>query len=41
MRIEPGEALLVRSAGGGGWGPPEARDPALAARDAEEGVAPG
>jgi N-methylhydantoinase B len=40
IAIQPGEVIHVRSAGGGGWGPPEAREPALIARDREEGVVP-
>ena len=35
--VQPGDRLLVRSGGGGGWGPPEGRDPALRERDAREG----
>jgi len=37
--IQPGEVLEIRSAGGGGWGDPAKRDPALIARDIEEGLA--
>jgi N-methylhydantoinase B len=37
--MNPGDVLLVRSGGGGGWGPPEGRDPAARAADAEEGLA--
>ncbi|ACL58049.1 hydantoinase B/oxoprolinase family protein [Methylobacterium nodulans] len=33
IRIEAGDRLEVRSAGGGGWGPPERRDPAARQRD--------
>jgi N-methylhydantoinase B len=39
VEIQPGEVLEIRSAGGGGWGDPAKRDPALIARDAEEGLA--
>jgi N-methylhydantoinase B len=39
VEIQPGEVLHIRSAGGGGWGDPARRDPALIARDAEEGLA--
>jgi N-methylhydantoinase B len=35
--LPPGARLLLRFAGGGGYGPPEGRDPALAARDVEAG----
>jgi N-methylhydantoinase B len=37
ITVQPGDRLLVRSGGGGGWGPPEGRDPALRERDAREG----
>jgi N-methylhydantoinase B len=37
--IQPGEVLHVRSAGGGGWGDPAGRDPALDAEDRAEGLA--
>ena len=37
--IQSGEVLEIRSAGGGGWGDPARRDPALIARDIEEGLA--
>lgn len=36
--LAPGDVLHVRAGGGGGWGPPEGRDPAARARDAEEGL---
>ncbi len=39
VEIQPGEVLEIRSAGGGGWGEPSKRDPALIARDQEEGLA--
>ena len=39
VEIQPGEVLHLRSAGGGGWGDPARRDPALVARDEEEGLA--
>ncbi|TDH60947.1 hydantoinase B/oxoprolinase family protein [Dankookia rubra] len=35
--VRPGDRLLVEAAGGGGWGPPEARAPEARARDAAEG----
>jgi N-methylhydantoinase B len=36
--LAPGDTLHVRAGGGGGWGPPEKRDPAARARDAAEGL---
>ncbi|WP_424814787.1 hydantoinase B/oxoprolinase family protein [Roseococcus sp. YIM B11640] len=36
--IQPGEVIHVRSAGGGGWGDPAKRDPALIERDIKEGL---
>ncbi|ONG55986.1 5-oxoprolinase [Pseudoroseomonas deserti] len=36
--IGPGEVLEVKSGGGGGWGPPEQRDPEATARDRRAGV---
>lgn len=39
IAIAPGDVLHVRSGGGGGWGPPEGRQPAARARDAREGLA--
>ena len=38
VEIQPGEVLHIRSAGGGGWGDPARRDPALIAHDIEEGL---
>jgi N-methylhydantoinase B len=38
VELSPGDVLVVRSAGGGGWGPPENRDPAARERDAAEGL---
>lgn len=35
--LEPGDVVSVRSGGGGGWGPPSARDPELVLRDVREG----
>ena len=35
--VNPGDVLHVKAGGGGGWGPPEARDPALRERDEREG----
>ncbi|HWT09922.1 MAG TPA: hydantoinase B/oxoprolinase family protein [Roseomonas sp.] len=36
--LAPGDTLHVRAGGGGGWGPPDKRDPAARARDAAEGL---
>ncbi len=36
--IMPGDVLHVRSGGGGGWGPPEAREAAARERDVQEGL---
>jgi N-methylhydantoinase B len=36
--LAPGDTLHVRAGGGGGWGPPENRDPAARARDEAEGL---
>jgi N-methylhydantoinase B len=38
VELLPGDMLVVRSGGGGGWGPPENRDPAARAADAAEGL---
>jgi N-methylhydantoinase B len=38
VALRPGDVLVVRSGGGGGWGPPAQRDPALRAADAQEGL---
>ena len=35
--LKPGEVLIMRTPGGGGFGPPAERDPALRRRDAEFG----
>jgi N-methylhydantoinase B len=37
--LRPGELLIMRTPGGGGFGPPEQRDPALRRRDIEFGYA--
>lgn len=37
IRVNPGDLLVVQSSGGGGWGPPGKRDPALQERDVREG----
>ncbi|RVU13788.1 hydantoinase B/oxoprolinase family protein [Methylobacterium oryzihabitans] len=39
--VRPGDVFEVRSGGGGGWGPPEARDPAARERDRAEGLVSG
>ncbi len=39
IAVEPGDRLLVRSGGGGGWGNPAERDPAARERDRREGLA--
>lgn len=39
--VRPGDVFEVRSGGGGGWGPPEARDAAARARDLAEGLVSG
>ena len=36
--LAPGDVLHVRAGGGGGWGPPEGRDPAARAHDEAEGL---
>ena len=35
--VPPGSVFEIHSGGGGGWGPPEERDPAARARDIENG----
>jgi N-methylhydantoinase B len=35
--IEPGESLVAHCCGGGGYGPPLERDPALVRRDVKDG----
>lgn len=40
VELAPGDVLIVRSGGGGGWGPPEKRDPAAIEADRAEGLAP-
>jgi N-methylhydantoinase B len=39
LPLDAGDALLVESGGGGGYGPPNERDPALVSRDVEFGYA--
>ncbi|MBI5265247.1 MAG: hydantoinase B/oxoprolinase family protein [Bradyrhizobium sp.] len=38
IEIRPGDCLEVRSAGGGGWGPPEKRSPEARSRDLAQGL---
>jgi len=38
VTMEPGDAIIVRTAGGGGYGDPAQRDPAARARDAADGI---
>jgi N-methylhydantoinase B len=35
--LQPGDSIVVRTPGGGGWGDPHTRDPALVRRDAARG----
>ena len=39
VAMEPGDAIIVRTAGGGGYGSPAQREPAARARDAADGIA--
>jgi N-methylhydantoinase B len=39
--LERGDRMLVRTPGGGGYGPPRAREPKLAARDRAHGYVTG
>jgi N-methylhydantoinase B len=39
VTMAPGEGIIVRTAGGGGYGDPAKRDPAARARDAADGIA--
>ena len=36
LDVKPGDVVSYRTCGGGGWGPPEERDPALVLRDVRE-----
>ena len=36
--MEPGDAIIVRTAGGGGFGDPAQRDPAARERDRADGI---
>jgi N-methylhydantoinase B len=38
ITVNPGDRVVVQAGGGGGWGPPEKRDPAARARDLLEGM---
>jgi N-methylhydantoinase B len=37
LEVQPGDTISYRTCGGGGYGPPEERDPARVARDVREG----
>jgi N-methylhydantoinase B len=37
LEVEPGDTISYRTCGGGGYGPPEERDPERVARDVREG----
>jgi N-methylhydantoinase B len=37
--MAPGDGIIVRTAGGGGYGDPAKRDPAARTRDAADGIA--
>jgi N-methylhydantoinase B len=37
MPLHPGDVVCLRTAGGGGYGPPSERDPQLVSRDVDEG----
>jgi N-methylhydantoinase B len=37
LDVEPGDTISYRTCGGGGYGPPEERDPERVARDVREG----
>jgi N-methylhydantoinase B len=36
--LAPGDAIVMRTAGGGGYGDPDERDPAAIARDRRDGI---
>ena len=38
LRVEPGTRVVLKTAGGGGYGPPTARDPEKVLRDVEQGL---
>jgi N-methylhydantoinase B len=35
--LHPGDVVCLRTAGGGGYGPPSERDPQLVSRDIDDG----
>ena len=37
LGLKPGDVISYRTCGGGGYGPPEERDPELVLRDVREG----
>jgi N-methylhydantoinase B len=37
VQLKPGDVVSYRTCGGGGYGPPEERDPQAVARDVREG----
>ena len=37
LQLKPGDVISYRTSGGGGFGPPEERDPALVLRDVRDG----
>jgi N-methylhydantoinase B len=38
LKVEPGDRIIYRTAGSGGWGDPYERDPAVVARDVRYGL---
>lgn len=38
VRLRQGDRLIIETSGGGGWGPPEERDPTTVATDVAEGL---
>jgi N-methylhydantoinase B len=38
VKVEPGDIIEMKSAGGGGYGPPSERDPAARSADREDGI---
>ena len=41
IAIEPGDCVEMKSAGGGGYGPPQEREPAALAADISDGIVTG
>lgn len=41
IEVMPGDCFEIRSAGGGGWGPPEKRTDQARERDREQGLVSG